>query len=50
MLRAHRVMIATSRRLMLFTYEGGPIFDTRRGAADPTVESGDGERSFTYLR
>ena len=37
-LRAHRVLIAPSQRMIYFTYEGGPVFDvTRRSEAAPPV-------------
>ena len=29
-LRAHRMLVATDQRMIYFTYNGGPVFDTRR--------------------
>ena len=39
-LRAHRVLVAHSQRKMYFTYEGGPVFETRvpSSAGEPSSE------------
>lgn len=42
-LKSHRVLISRSRRMIYFTYEGGPVFDiARRPAAPPGAAPAEG--------
>jgi predicted aspartyl protease len=40
-LRAHRVLVSHSQRKMYFTYEGGPVFETR---VSPSADESSNER------
>ena len=46
-LRSHRVLVSRARRMIYFTYEGGPVFDyTRRPPPSPvTATASDGPAS-----